>query len=437
MEESRTACLVLANGRIFEGQAFGASGVVTGETVFTTGMNGYIETLTDPSYYGQIVTQTFPLIGNYGIIPKDFESGAVHVSGYIVRSNCENPSNFRCGGDLDTFLKQQQVIGLCGIDTRELTKLLREAGVMNGMIISGDGDEAKKYRAMLSDPARKAQLLARIQAYRITDAVEHVTGSARAVEEDARTVFTESAAYRFVPVKADGTKVNDMDAAMQDGRGKKVVLWDFGAKANIRRELLKRGLEVIDMDASATADEILAQKPDGLMLSNGPGDPGDNTRIIEEIRKLIQAGLPLFGICLGHQMLALAAGARTSKLKYGHRGANQPVKQLSTGRVYISSQNHGYAVENDSLPEGAVLSFVNTNDGTCEGITYTSMPAFSVQFHPEACSGPLDTSFLFDEFVCLINDHGYFRRFKADYQRIDSISYFAGTIAGTKARMGA
>ncbi|MBQ3801774.1 MAG: carbamoyl phosphate synthase small subunit, partial [Treponema sp.] len=219
--------------------------------------------------------------------------------------------------------------------------------------------------------------------------------------------------------------------------GKKVVLWDFGAKANIRRELLKRGLEVIVMDASATADEILAQKPDGLMLSNGPGDPGDNVRIIEEIRKLIQAGLPLFGICLGHQMLALAAGAKTSKLKYGHRGANQPVKQLSTGRVYISSQNHGYAVENDSLPEGAVLSFVNTNDGTCEGITYTTMPAFSVQFHPEACSGPLDTSFLFDEFVRLINDHGYFRRFKADYQRIDSISYFAGTIAGTKARMGA
>ena len=434
MEDSNKACLVLANGLVFEGRGLGASGVVTGETVFTTGMNGYIETLTDPSYYGQIVTQTFPLIGNYGIIPKDFESGAAHVSGYIVRDPCEDPSNFRAGGDLDSFLKQQNVIGLCGIDTRELTKLLREAGVMNGMIISGEDGEAAKYRAMLSDQKGKAELLKQIQVYRITNAVESVSGSARAVEEDAKTVFTESAAYRFVPVRADGTKVNDMDAAMKDGRGKKVVLWDFGAKANIRRELLKRGLEVIVMDASASADDILAAKPDGLMLSNGPGDPGDNTRIIAEIKKLIQAGLPIFGICLGHQMLALAAGAKTSKLKYGHRGANQPVKQLSTGRVYISSQNHGYAVENDSLPEGAVLSFVNTNDGTCEGITYTGFPAFSVQFHPEACSGPLDTSFLFDEFVCLINDHGYFRSYKAAYGRIDAISYFAGTIAGTKAR---
>ncbi len=437
MEDSSNACLVLANGLVFEGRGLGASGVVTGETVFTTGMNGYIETLTDPSYYGQIVTQTFPLIGNYGIIPKDFESGSAHVSGYIVRSSCEDPSNFRCGGDLDSFLKEQKVIGLCGIDTRELTKLLREAGVMNGMIISGNGNEAKKYRAMLSNPDEKSKLLKEIQSYRITNAVESVSASARAVEEDAQTVFTESAAYRFVPVKADGTKVNDMEAAMKDGKGKKVVLWDFGAKANIRRELLKRGLTVIVMDASAGADEILAQKPDGLMLSNGPGDPGDNKRIIEELKKLIGAGLPIFGICLGHQILALAKGAKTSKLKYGHRGANQPVKQLSSGRVYISSQNHGYAVENDSLPEGAVLSFVNTNDGTCEGIVYTDSPAFSVQFHPEACSGPLDTSFLFDEFVKLINDHGYFRHFKTEYARIDSISYFAGTIKETKSRIGA
>ncbi len=221
MEESRNACLVLANGRIFEGQGFGASGVVTGETVFTTGMNGYIETLTDPSYFGQIVTQTFPLIGNYGIIPQDFESGSVHVSGYIVRTNCEDPSNFRCAGDLDAFLKQQKVIGLRGIDTRELTKLLREAGVMNGMIISGNGSEAEKYRAMLSNPAEKTKLLEQIQAYRITNAVESVSTSARKVEQDAQTVFTESAAYRFVPVKADGTKVNDMEAAMRTERAKK------------------------------------------------------------------------------------------------------------------------------------------------------------------------------------------------------------------------
>ncbi|MBQ9539053.1 MAG: glutamine-hydrolyzing carbamoyl-phosphate synthase small subunit [Treponema sp.] len=438
MEDSAAkACLLLANGLVFEGKALGASGVVIGETVFTTGMNGYIETLTDPSYYGQIVTQTFPLIGNYGIIPKDFESGAAHVSGYIVRAPCDDPSNFRSAGDLDSFLKEQNVIGLCDIDTRELTKLLREAGVMNGMIISGDGDEAARCRAMLSDAKGRAALLEQIKAYRITNAVESVTGSAKAVEEDAKTVFTESAAYRFVPVRADGTKVNDMDAAMKGGRGKKVVLWDFGAKANIRRELLKRGLSVTVMDSSASADDILAQKPDGLMLSNGPGDPGDNVRIIAELKKILATGLPVFGICLGHQILALAKGARTSKLKYGHRGANQPVKQLSTGRVYISSQNHGYAVETDSLPDGAALSFVNTNDGTCEGIVYTDIPAFSVQFHPEACSGPLDTSFLFDEFVSLINDHGFFRHYKAEHGRIDSISFFAGTIKETKSRWAA
>ena len=434
MEDSSTACLVLANGLVFEGRSLGASGVVIGETVFTTGMNGYIETLTDPSYYGQIVAQTFPLVGNYGIIPEDFESGAAHVSGYIVRSPCGAPSNFRCGGSLDGFLRQQKVIGLCGIDTRELTKQLREAGVMNGMIVSGDGDEARECRAMLASPAGKERLLGRIRAFRISGAVESVSCSARAVEEDARAVFERSAAYRFVPVRADGTKENDMEAAMSGGRGKKVVLWDFGAKANIRRELLKRGLSVTVVGALAGAGEILAEHPDGLMLSNGPGDPGDNTRIIGELKELLAAGLPTFGICLGHQMLALAMGARTGKLKYGHRGANQPVKQLSTGRVYITSQNHGYAVETESLPEGAALSFVNTNDGTCEGITYTNVPAFSVQFHPEACSGPLDTSFLFDEFVALMNDHGRFRRFKAEYERVDAISYFAGTIRETKFR---
>ncbi len=433
MEDSTKACLVLANGLVFEGTGFGAGGVVTGETVFTTGMNGYIETLTDPSYYGQIVTQTFPLIGNYGIIPKDFESGKAHVRGYIVRSCCEDPSNFRNSGDLDTFLKKQNIIGLYGIDTRALTKVLREAGVMNGMIISGESPEAQKARDALANPAEKEKILAQIKAYKIEKAVESVTCSEKDVEEDAKTVFTESAAYRFVPVKADGTKVYDMQAAMQAGKGKKVVLWDFGAKANIRRELLKRGLEVTVMPATASADEILALKPDGVMLSNGPGDPADNTGIIEGLKKIIAARVPVFGICLGHQILALAMGAKTMKLKYGHRGANQPVKQLSTGRVYISSQNHGYAVQNDSLPEGAVLSFVNTNDGTCEGITYTNTPAFSVQFHPEACSGPLDTSFLFDEFVCLINDPYYFKGFKAEHERIDSISYFNSTIQSTKA----
>ena len=429
---STKACLVLANGLVFDGKSFGASGCIIGEAVFTTGMNGYLETLTDPSYFGQIVTQTFPLIGNYGIINPDFESSKIHVRGYIVRSWCEEPSNFRCEGEIDSWLKKQNVIGLYDIDTRALTKVLREAGVMNGMIIAGDSEEAKKNFAALENEAEKTKLLEQIKAYRIEKAVETVSCDAVKIEKDAQTVFAESAKYRAVPVRADGTKVNDPEVAMKDGKGKKVVLWDFGAKANIRRELLKRGLEVVTMPCTATAAQILNENPDGVMLSNGPGDPSDNVTIIAEIKKLLDKDLPIFGICLGHQLLALAKGAKTSKLKYGHRGANQPVKYLKTGRVYISSQNHGYAVENDTLPKGAVLSFVNTNDGTCEGVTYTDTPSFSVQFHPEASSGPLDTSFLFDEFVKLINDHSYLRNFEATTERVDAIEYFASTIKSTK-----
>ena len=429
---STKACLVLANGLIFEGKSFGASGVICGEAVFTTGMNGYLETLTDPSYFGQIVTQTFPLIGNYGLIPNDLESSKIHVRGYIVQSWCENPSNFRNQGEIDSWLKKQNIIGLYDIDTRALTKVLREAGVMNGMLISGDSKEAREKFAALANEAQKEKILQEIKSYKIERAVESVTCDAVKIEKDAQTVFAESAEYRTVPVRSDGTKVTDPEVAMRDGKGKKVVLWDFGAKANIRRELLKRGLDVVTMSATSTAEQILAQNPDGIMLSNGPGDPSENVTIIQEIKKLLEKNIPIFGICLGHQLLALAKGAKTSKLKYGHRGANQPVKYLATGRVYISSQNHGYAVENESIPKDAVLSFVNTNDGTCEGITYLDTPSFSVQFHPEACSGPLDTSFLFDEFVKLINDHSYFKNFTAKTQRIDAISYFSNTIQSTK-----
>lgn len=426
------AVLVLANGIVFEGTGFGAEGVIIGETVFTTGMNGYIETLTDPSYYGQIVTQTFPLIGNYGDIKKDYESSKCNLKGYIVREWCDEPSNFRCGGDIDSYLRSQNIIGLYDIDTRKLTKILREAGVMNGMLISGSSKEAVEAFAALNDEKKKAALLEKIKEYKIVNAVASVTGSATGVEEPADVVFSESAKYRFVPVTADGTKINDPDEAMKDGKGKKVVLWDFGAKANIRRELLKRGLEVITVPSTYTAEQIMALNPDGIMLSNGPGDPAENVGIIAEIKKLLKTGTPIFGICLGHQLLALANGAETMKLKYGHRGANQPVKYLKTGRVYISSQNHGYAVKNETLPAGAVLSFVNTNDGTCEGLAYTNVPAFSVQFHPEACSGPLDTSFLFDEFVKLINNKDYFKSFKAEYERVDAIAYFASTIKKTR-----
>lgn len=428
------ACLVLANGLVFEGRAFGAEGTVIGETVFTTGMNGYLETLTDPSYYGQIVTQTFPLIGNYGDIKQDYESSKCNLKGYIVREWCDEPSNFRCNGDIDSYLKSQNIIGLYDIDTRRLTKILREVGVMNGMIISGNSKDSIEAFAALKDEKKKAVLLEKIKSYKIEKAVESVTGSATGVEEPADVVFTESAKYRFVPVTADGTKINDGKEAMKAGKGKKVVLWDFGAKANIRRELLKRGLEVVTVPCSYTAEQIMALNPDGIMLSNGPGDPAENVSIIEEIKKITKTGIPIFGICLGHQLLALANGAKTMKLKYGHRGANQPVKYTKTGRVYITSQNHGYAVKNDCLPEGAVESFVNTNDGTCEGVTYTKIPAFSVQFHPEACSGPLDANFLFDEFVKLINNHDYFKNFEADFKRIDAISYFASTIKATKSK---
>lgn len=428
------ACLVLANGLVFEGRSFGAEGIIIGETVFTTGMNGYLETLTDPSYYGQIVTQTFPLIGNYGDIKKDYESSKCNLRGYIVRQWCEEPSNFRCDGDLDSYLKSQNIIGLYDIDTRRLTKILREVGVMNGMLISGNSKDALEAFAALKDEKKKTALLEKIKSYKIEKAVESVTGSATGVEEPADVVFSESAKYRFVPVTADGTKINDEKEAMKAGKGKKVVLWDFGAKANIRRELLKRGLEVVSVPCSYTAEQIMALNPDGVMLSNGPGDPAENAGIIAEIKKLLKTGIPIFGICLGHQLLALANGAQTMKLKYGHRGANQPVKYTKTGRVYITSQNHGYAVKNDCLPEGAVQSFVNTNDGTCEGLIYTKIPAFSVQFHPEACSGPLDANFLFDEFVTLINNHDYFKNFKSEYERVDAIAYFASTIKATKAK---
>lgn len=345
------AYLVLENGTVLEGKRFGAEADVTGEIVFTTAMTGYLETLTDPSYYGQIVVQTFPLIGNYGVIPSDFESAAPCLKAYIVREWCQDPSNFRSEGVLDAFLKSAGIVGLYDIDTRALTRIIREAGVMNAQIVSS---REKADREVL-------------KRYTVAGAVNAVS------------------CREPVPPAASGKR--------------NVVLWDFGAKANIRRELEKRGCAVTTVPAFATAEAIAAMKPDGVMLSNGPGDPAENTGIIEELAKLCKTGIPLFGICLGHQLLALSQGAETVKLKYGHRGANQPVRDTETGRVYITSQNHGYAVVGDSLPAGARLSFVNANDGTAEGVVYDNMPAFSVQFHPEACGGPLDTGFLFDRFM--------------------------------------
>ena len=344
--------LILQDGQVFEGVRFGAETDTVGELVFTTGMCGYVETLTDPSYAGQIVMQTYPLIGNYGIIREDFE-GACCVKGYVVREYCDTPSNFRTDCDLDTYLKEQGVPGLCGVDTRELTRIIREHGVMNAAIC----DEI---------PAD----LTPIKTYAITGVVEAVS-----CKEPDRYPAEGEECFR-------------------------VSLIDYGAKRNIVRELQKRGCTVTVLPASTSAEEILAADPDGVMLSNGPGDPAENVYQIEQIRKLL-GRVPMFGICLGHQLTALAAGGSTYKLKYGHRGVNQPVRDVEGVRTYITSQNHGYAVDSDTVKLGKVR-FANANDGTCEGIDYPELKAFTVQFHPEACTGPKDTSFLFDRFVELM-----------------------------------
>ena len=344
--------LILQDGQVFEGVRFGAETDTVGELVFTTGMCGYVETLTDPSYAGQIVMQTYPLIGNYGIIREDFE-GACCVKGYVVREYCDTPSNFRTDCDLDTYLKEQGVPGLCGVDTRELTRIIREHGVMNAAIC----DEI---------PAD----LTPIKTYAITGVVE-------AVSCKEPTVHPAEGEERF-----------------------RVSLLDYGAKRNIVRELQKRGCTVTVLPASTSAEDVLAADPDGIMLSNGPGDPAENVYQIEQIRKLL-GRVPMFGICLGHQLTALAVGGSTYKLKYGHRGVNQPVRDVEGVRTYITSQNHGYAVDSDTVKLGKVR-FVNANDGTCEGIDYPELKAFTVQFHPEACTGPKDTSFLFDRFVELM-----------------------------------
>lgn len=354
------AYIMLENGKIFEGVSFGAKGTSFGEIVFTTSMTAYQETLTDPSYLGQIVTQTFPLIGNYGVNSTDGESDKSYVKGYIVREWCNTPSNFRMEGDINEFLVKNNVIGIHSIDTRSLTRIIRDHGVMNGVITTENIYE------------KKDEFLKKISEYKIVDAVKTVT----------------------IPEKKEYTS----EDALYN-----VVLYDFGYKRNIRRQLIKLGCNVTVVPASTKAEEVVAMNPDGIMLSNGPGDPAENTEVIAELKKLTTSNIPIFGICLGHQLMALANGAKTEKLKYGHRGANQPVIDLEIDRTFVTSQNHGYAVINDSVPsEAGVVSHVNANDRTCEGIRYSKFPCFTVQFHPEACGGPLDTSYLFDKFIDLI-----------------------------------
>lgn len=352
------AFLILEDGTVFTGQSIGSQREVISEIVFNTSMTGYLEVLTDPSYAGQAVAMTYPLIGNYGITP-DMESERPWVDGYIVRELSRIPSNFRCEGTIQDFLVKHDIPGICGIDTRALTKILRDKGTMNGMITTRENYDLE-------------EILPRLKAYTVGDVVSKVTC------KEKRVIKSTEAKYQ-------------------------VALMDFGAKQNIAHSLSRRGCEVIVYPAHTPAEEILAAKPDGIMLSNGPGDPETNKEIIGEIKKLYASEVPIFAICLGHQLMALANGLATHKLKYGHRGGNHPVRDLKTGRVYISSQNHGYVVDTDNLdPAVAVPAFTNVNDGTNEGLRYVGKNIFTVQFHPEACPGPLDSGYLFDKFITMM-----------------------------------
>lgn len=352
------AFLILEDGTVFAGTSIGSEREIISEIVFNTSMTGYLEVLTDPSYAGQAVVMTYPLIGNYGITP-DMESRKAWPDGYIVRELSRMPSNFRCEGTIQEFLKEQDIPGIAGIDTRALTKILREKGTMNGMITTNEEYDLE-------------EVVPKLQAYRIGDVVSEAS-------------CTES--------------------YVLPGEGCKVALMDFGAKNNIAKSLNIRGCEVTIYPAHTAASEIIDSHPDGIMLSNGPGDPETNVSIIEEIKQLSNTDIPIFAICLGHQLMALAHGGKTYKLKYGHRGGNHPVKDLSTGRVYISSQNHGYAVDASTIDEGvAKEAFVNVNDGTNEGLAYIGKDIFTVQFHPEACPGPQDSGYLFDRFIQMMKD---------------------------------
>ncbi|EEG76872.1 glutamine-hydrolyzing carbamoyl-phosphate synthase small subunit [Dethiobacter alkaliphilus] len=353
------ARLGLENGKIFYGKGFGATGSCEGEVVFNTAMTGYQEILTDPSYCGQIVTMTYPLIGNYGINPDDFESRRSHVRGFIVKEACESPNNWRATDTLANYLKENNIIGLTGIDTRALTRTIRQSGTLRGVITTEDcSDEELVEKAKQAKPLSGQNLVEKV---------------------------TTPRSYTI------------------DGKGRRVVVLDLGMKQSIAQNLSKAGCEVVVMPASATADEILVLNPAGVMLTNGPGDPKDAGQPIETARDLI-GKLPLFGICLGHQVLALALGAETYKLKFGHRGANHPVKDLETGKVQITSQNHGYAIDEKTL-DGMDLAIThrNLNDGTVEGMTHNRHPLFCVQYHPEAFPGPSDSAHIFERFISMMN----------------------------------
>ena len=352
------ATLILANGAVFQGESIGACGDRVCEMVFNTSMTGYQEILTDPSYAGQGIVMSYPLIGNYGVNSEDNESGRPWAEAFIVRHLAPRGSNFRCEGTLDNYLKEHDIVGVEGVDTRALTRILRNQGTMNGMITCAEHFNVN-------------DVMEKLRAYRVAGTVEKVS---RPVKEIFAPVDSEQ---RF-----------------------RVALMDYGVKQNMIDCLRRRGCEVTVYPAHTSADEVLSGGFDGVMLSNGPGDPADNTEIIAEIRKLYESDLPIFAVCLGHQLLALATGATTHKMVFGHRGGNHPVKDLEAGRCFITSQNHGYVVDEDSVdPAVAEVSHINVNDGTVEGLKYKRPNCFTVQFHPEASPGPEDTEYLFDRFI--------------------------------------
>ncbi|MEG2859308.1 MAG: carbamoyl phosphate synthase small subunit [Clostridia bacterium] len=356
----KKAYLILQDGQVFEGTRFGAGGMVSAELVFETGMIGYLETLTDPGYQGLMVAATFPLAGNYGVIPADFSSSAPHLSAFIVREVCDVPSNFRCEGTLDSYLKEEGVIGLCDIDTRALTRILRESGAMNAAIVD----------QLPGDMAAFTQSLARLAPS--GDVIK----------------ATCAAPYCYRPTSVPLVP-----------QTKEVVLWDFGYVRSIAEALSARGCRVQVVPADTALSEILAMNPDGIVLSGGPGDPANCASIIEQLRGLDAARIPTLAIDLGHQLLALAHGAKSLKMKHGHRGANQPVRRLSDGRLFTTCQNHGFVVDGASLPKGVCASYENVNDHTVEGLVYEGLPLYSVQFTPKAQGGACETAFLFDEWM--------------------------------------
>ncbi|MBK1791373.1 glutamine-hydrolyzing carbamoyl-phosphate synthase small subunit [Persicirhabdus sediminis] len=374
------AILALEDGRTFEGESFGHTGTTTGEACFNTSMTGYQEVITDPSYRGQIVTMTYPLIGNYGIAPEDSESKGPHVRGFVIGELCKRASNWRSNQALEDYFAEHNIIGIEGIDTRALTKHLRSAGAMRACLTTELSTE-EAIKAAQDAPSMEG-----------SDFVKEVS------TEDGY-LWEEESRQWTIPNASTGQVGNYIELPPVRH---KIVAYDFGVKHNILRSLRQNGFEVEVVNSRTSAEDVLAKNPDGIFLSNGPGDPAALDYIHAEVKKLI-GKKPIFGICLGHQILTHAFGGKTFKLKFGHRGGNQPVKDLRTGRISITSQNHGFATDQETLPEDIEVTHINLNDNTCEGIRHKKYPIFSVQYHPEAAPGPNDAAYFFKEFADLID----------------------------------